>query len=448
MKIQPVTFSNLAPYYPNKKIQEKKDSTYEFAKTVPNINNISCYYNISFGAIQNSSKLRALFAYRLPCIYSGVPMIDPKLFGKWMKNSVFTKPSAEFLNILKPYEDAIDKMDMEYKVLELIKERSKIHPDRNIKQLLEELKPVYCRRLRKKQTPVFHELTEYFKTLPPQYNTKFKFLMEDALKKLDHKPVVVPFSSYEFKYKLSKIANDIDNGTDIKAKKVMRKLMKESKRFSNTTSESTLQRQKDVLKFLRLILKKSVLKNNEQLRDLIAISQSRLNKDEVIVPFLRKNFIYDLLKITEDLGDKKVQNKIFDIAEKLPTSQDSFSAYMMKLLSEPCEKIGHRIIWPYIASVEHLWPRSVGGPDLMKNFAGATTRENSRRQSIEFTRQLKLKPNTPKYCQMYVDRLVELNNQGVFKKIGLNPRYITDFRDTIYELSQHRVKLVVPDLNC
>ena len=105
------------------------------------------------------------------------------------------------------------------------------------------------------------------------------------------------------------------------------------------------------------------------------------------------------------------------------------------------------MIWPSLASVEHLLPRSCGGPDEMYNFAGACTRENSKRKNLEFTKQLKLCPDTPKYCQMYVDKLIRLYHDGTFSKHGISPKYITDFSNTIYKLSRKRIKLDISALN-
>ena len=439
MKIQPITPFNLHSDCRSKVQSNNNGSNIELARTVLNLNNIPNYYPISFGGIQNSSKLRALFAYRLPCMYTGVIMIDPKLLNKWLKSHLFLRRSSDVIDTLQPFEESF--VDMEGKVFQILKERSKIHPDWTIKQLLEELKPVYCRRLRKRQAPIFHELDEVFKTLPPIYKNKFKALMEDTEKKLNERPVIIPFSSYEFKYKLEKINIDISRGQSLKEKKVMKKLLKESKRFSNTTSANTIEHQKNVLQFMKLVLRKSVLKNDERLKELMETAQSRLNKDEIVVSFSRKNFIYDVIKIIEDLPNPKIQEKIIEIASKLPTSKESTSAYVMKLLTEPSEKIGHRLVWPSLASVEHIYPRSCGGLDLMENFGGATTRANSARKSIEFTQQMKEVPTTAQCCQMYVDRLIELYKEGIFYKIGLSPRYITDFKNTIYEQSKHRIVL-------
>lgn len=441
MKIRAITSNGLNAYNYPVVIKKTKDDmlSTEFSGDGNDLRVMPCYFPMSFTGIQNSSKLRILFAYKLPCMYSGIPMIDPKMLTRWMKAKVFARPAAEVLEILTPHQDSF--IGMEAKVLEIIAERAKIHPQKTMKEILQELKPVYGRRLIKKQMPIFRELIEISHDLPDKYSSKVKRLMDDTIKKLNDKPVVIPFSSYEFKYKLSKIKDDISNGHDVKSKKVMNKLIKEAKRFSNTTSASTMENQKSVLRFLEIILNKSVLKNNPQLRSLIEVSKSRLNKEEIIVPFTRKAFIYDIAKLIEDLPDKYLQERILRVAQKLPTSQESVSAYIMKIANEQPDKIGHRLIWPSLASVEHILPRSCGGADIMANFGGATTRENSKRKSIPFVQQLKLCPRTPEFCQKYVDKLIELYHDGVFARHNINVKYITDYVNTIYTQSQHRVKL-------
>lgn len=441
MKIRAITSNGLNTFNYPLVLKKTKDDTVsaEYTGSRNDLSVMPCYFPLSFTGIQNSSKLRILFAYKLPCMYSGIPMIDPKILSRWMKGKIFNRPASEVLEILTPHQDSF--VGIEAKVLGIIAERAKVHPQKTIKEILQEIRPVFSRRLMKKQMPVFRELIEISHQLPEKYQSKVKNLMDDTIKKLNDKPVVIPFSSYEFKYKLSKIKDDILNGHDVKSKKVMNKLIKESKRFSNNTSANTIENQKNVLRFLEIILNKSVLKNNVQLRNLIEVSKSRLNKEEILVPFSRKSFIYDIAKLINDLPDKSLVEKILTIAQKLPTSQESTSAYILKIANEQPDKIGHRLIWPSLASVEHILPKSCGGPDIMANFGGATTRENSKRKSIPFVQQLKLCPKTPEYCQQYVNRLIELYHQGVFARHNINVKYITDYVNTIYIQSQHRIKL-------
>lgn len=401
-------------------------------------------YPVNFTAIQNSSRLRELFSYELPCMYSGIPMIDPKQLSRMLKNQTFFQPAATVVEVLSKYQKSFT--GMEAKVFDILKDRAAIHPDKNIQELLQEIEPVYRRRLRKKQAPIFRKLTEAAYALPEKYKRSFKKLMEDTDKKLNEKPIIIPFSSYEYTYKLTKIREDILSNGTLKEKKVMNKLIKESKRFAKSTNANTIENQKKVLAFQELILKKSVLKNNQPLKNLIELSKSRLNREEVILPFSRKSFLYDLIKVIGDSPDKKLRDKLITIAQTLPTSQENVSAYILKTALETPDKIGHRLLWPSLASIEHILPKSCGGQDVLSNFGGATTRENSARKNIDFVEQLKRRPQARENCQKYIDRLVELYRQGVFYKNGISPKYIVDFRNTIYEQSKHTLKLDAPKL--
>jgi len=446
MKVPAVTFNSVNTYNPDMK-NSGSASLGKYSNSRKNIDDLSgmpYVYPISFTSIQNSSKLRALFAYNLPCMYTGIPMIDPKVLSRMLKNNLFNRPAGQVLEALSRYKDSFG--GMEAKCLEIIKERSAIHPDKTIKELIKEIEPVYKRRLRKKQAPIFHELSEAAHELPDKYRYKFRLLMADTDKKLNEKPVLIPFSSYEFKYKLSKIKDDIVCGQDIKAKKVMNKLIKESKKFSNSTNAHTIENQKNVINFMEIILRKSVLKDNVPLKNLIDISKSRLIKEEIIVPFSKKNFIYDLARLIEDLPDNRLQEKLITIAQKLPTSQESFSAYILKLAADTPEKIGHRLVWPSLASVEHILPHSEGGKDMLANFGGATTRANSARKSIPFVQQMQICPQTAQNCQRYVDKLIELYHAGVFARHNVSPKYIVDFKNTIYTQSKHKLNLDISKL--
>ena len=410
-------------------------------RRIQDLSGMPYVYPITFTSIQNSSKLRQLFAYNLPCMYSGLPMVDPKQLSRMLKNQIFLHPSGEVISALSKYKDSFSGMELQ--LFEILSERSKLHPNQSISELMRGIEHIYRKDLYKKQTPIFYELKKEMSKLSPEIQEQFDALMVETNKRLSKQPVIMPFSAYEFKYKLAKIKEDVLKIDHPKAKKVMNKLIKESKRLSNSTNPSSIDLQKKVLRMMDWILKKSVLKDNQQLRELIDMSNARLANTEVVVPFSRKSFLYDLARLINPVEDKVLQDKIMKIAQKLPTSAQDFSAYFLKLSCDPSEKIGSRIMWPSLASVEHIVPRSCGGADEMANFGGARTVENSDRKSIDFMDQLKRRPNTPKYCQMYVDRLIELYHEGVFAKHRINPKYIFDFKDTIYKVSKYTIDLDV-----
>ena len=441
MKVPAISYNGINIYrtYPsNRRDFEESLLPNNFGK-VDSLKGMPYIYPINFTSIQHSSKLRILFEYGLPCMYSGIDMINPKDLSKMIKNGTFFRQSHQVMPLLNKYDCFAG---MEAQMIGLLNHRSKIHPNRTIRELLQEVEPFYRKDLYKKQVPVFLELKKEFSNLPKEYQKKYNILMRETEKKLSKQPLQVPFSSYEFKYKLAKIKETFSfNDEHPKAKKVINKLIKESKKLSPETNAGTIDNQIKVIGMMDWILKKSVLKDNAQLRGLIATSKARLEEKEVVIPFSRKSFIYDLSKIVEPLDKPELHDKLVNIAQKLPTSSQDFSAYVLKCVSEPSDKIGFRIMWPYLASVEHILPHSCGGADIMANFGGATTRENSARKSIDFTEQLIRRPKTPEYCQKYVDKLIELYHKGIFAKHKINPKYIEDFRNTIFEQSKQKVNL-------
>ncbi len=420
-------------------VKEEKNITQDTCENSDvQIKQIQYYYPGEHSG-NNISKVRQLFQYGIPDMYSRRITIDPKTISKWLRNGMFSRPATEIMKVFDNYPESF--IDYEYEIIKIIKERSKYHSNMTLKEILQEVRPVYSRKLRKFQTPILHQLWEEFEKLPEPYNSKFMTLLHNSDKMLSDKPVVIPFSSYEFKYNLAKIKTYIDAGSNLKAKKVMKKLIKESLRFSNSTHTNNLSYQKSVFMFLNHIRKRSILKNHEQLSELFKETKSRIDRKEIFIPFRRKSFIYDLAKIIEDLPDEELKEKLMCIAQKLPTSRQNLAAYILKCSTDTNDKIGYRLVWASMATIEHLKPRSTGGTDDLANLGIASAIENSDRKSTDFTIQLQLRPNTPKYTQRVIDRLIELYNNGIFEKINLSPQYITGYVNTIYEESKHQLKL-------
>ena len=257
---------------------------------------------------------------------------------------------------------------------------------------------------------------------------------------MDDKPIEVPYSRSEFKYKLEKIQQDVDKNKNLKATRAMRKLIEVSEKLTTKEVEVSLEEKIATLDFMEKILRTSVLKDNPQIKALFANTRSRLNGEKLLVPFSRKGFIYDLDKMLRDLPDTELRERMVAIAEKLPTSRDCVSAYIMKHRNDPSEKIAYKLLWPSMASVEHIHPRACGGPDAMSNFGGACTRINSDRSSMDFVDYMKINPNVKKFCQQYVDRLIQL------AKVGLDTKYIEEFKMAILEESQGKIVLDISKL--
>ena len=392
----------------------------------------------TFG-IANSGKLKTLFTYGLPCMYTGVEMIDPRKVQRLINQNAFDGSASEVLETMKPFEKSIT--DVEAQVYRIIKSVAKLHPDKNLQQILKIITPSYSAKLKSEQFPVLEKITEAAQDLPEEYQYRFQHFMSETEDKINEKPIYLPFSSFEFKYKLDKIREDILQNGSPKAGRVMDKLVLEASRLTDETDTKTLETQQQIMRFLKIILKSSVLKKNEQLRTLIGESQKRLNHERFLVPFSRKSFIYDLNNLIAPVEDVELKDRLQKLAISLPTSRSSIPAYVMKFSREPSWKIAYRLLWPNMASVEHIHPQSKGGPDAMYNFGGAGTRVNAERGNIDFTEQLQRMPQTPENSQKYVDGLISLVKRGIFRKNNVETTYVDDFCRTVYRESNETVKL-------
>jgi hypothetical protein len=360
-----------------------------------------------------------------------------------MKQGVFLLPAGEFIKIFSQFKHQLG--ERESRIYKIIEEEAIIKPEYNLKEILESVAPIHKKRLRKKQAPIFQEIIEAGHELPDEYRYRFNRFMAETELKLEGREVYVPFSTIEFKYKLEKIKEDVTKRKDNKSIKVVNKMIKESERLPLKTCSKTEEHQKTVIKFLEVIRKSSVLKNYEPLKKLIGSSLSKLNHEKTVETFSRKAFIYDLSKLIKDAPDSSMVENILSIAEKLPTSKDSTSAYIIKCSEEPSEKIAYRLLWPSFASIEHIFPKSRGGADAMHNFGGATTKENSDRCNIEFIKQMKRKPETKINCQKYIDRIIELARNGIFRKHNVDIDYIRDFKNTIKKQSKGALNLKIDE---
>lgn len=397
-----------------------------------------CANTVSFG-IGNCGDLKRLFTYGLPCMYSGVEMIDPQKAQRLVNSSAFKQSSRQALAILKEFEPKI--IEPELSIYNIIKAQAQKEPEKNLQQVLKSVEPSYKKRLRTDQAPIFENLKNLAQDLPEKYQYKFNQLMAETYDKLKDRPIAVPFSANEFQYKLDKVCNDIRKTRQKRSVKATNKMMNESVRLNKTTDKSNLEHQKKIISYISILAQRYNLSPNPQLQGLFDEAQSRLNGEKILVPFSRKAFIYDLKMVLDGLKNKDLYNEMVAVAATLPTSTNSIPAAILKYAADPPEKIAYRILWASYASVEHILPQSCGGKDEMANFGGATTKENSMRKSIKFTEQMKRKPNIQTYCQNYVNRLISYIKKGVFSKNNISTKYVDDFISTIHTQSEGQLQL-------
>ena len=279
---------------------------------------------------------------------------------------------------------------------------------------MQSLKKQYEYELVAKQMPIFKTLEAYSYCLPEELRPRFEQLMTDTYDKINHRPIVSRFSVTEFRYKLEKIKDDIGKLHDKKSLGVVKHLIKMTEDFAPKTNAKNIYGQKKILSSMEKVLKRSTLRENEALLQLFEDTNAKINEEEILVPFSRKAFIYDLSQIIKKIDNSELKEIFMKIAEKLPTSTNSTAAYIMKASKQPAEKI---------------------------ILGGATAEINSERGHRDFMEQIKRYPDTPKNCQKFINRLIKYARAGIFEKEGIDVGYIEKFKKRIATLSEGTIIL-------
>lgn len=444
MKIPAIQQICYRQYYQKKVDKNLQTQPYVFERKNIELSNNFYLPQISFG-LQNAAPLKKLFSYGLPCMYTGIEMLDPKMVTNLLKQN-FTKISAkDICKYLSPYVDSL--MEPERNAFFAIREQANIEPNNNLLEIMQNLKELHEHSLIKKQLPIIKTLHAYSFSLPEDLRLELTYLLKEHESKINNIPIYSAFSPNEFKYKLTKIRNDIAKINSSKCLKTVNNLIKLSQGLEQHIDNSNVKHNKEVLlKIEKQFNRTKALKEYGPLKELIESSIAKLNKEKVLVPFSRKAFIYDLSQIIKKSDDSNLKETIMKIASKLPTSKDSTEAYITKYAKETPEKILYRLLWPSIATIEHLLPKSCGGENDLHNYAGACAQVNSDRQNTPFLIWMKRYPNIQNNCQKYVDRLIDYYEAGIFNKENIDKAYIEDFINTIKILSDDFIKLDISRL--
>ena len=187
----------------------------------------------------------------------------------------------------------------------------------------------------------------------------------------------------------------------------------------------------------------SPLQNNKELEKLFTQMRARIFGIPITISFNRKSFIYEIKKIVDDIDDKKLANKMVQVATKLPKSHDDVSAFIVKASACSSEKIGYDLLSGSTGSIEHLIPFKTKGNDNVDNYAISTAYYNSERGHRSMPQQLRLHPETYENCQKHIDRLIELYNDGTLEEVGLSKWYRINLVQKMYRLSSPDKRMVL-----
>ena len=411
---------------------------------------------VSFGrSAGNAEALRDLMSYKIPDMYSGKIVIDPKVVERFFENKLFQGTAKSIVKFISSYESSLHSIEKE--VFGMIKAKVKQTPEKKLDEIMRELASKYDSKLRKIQQPIFSKLEIMAQDMPLEQRKEFANLMNLVNKKLVKEPVNVPFSAKEFKYKLGRIADEIYSRNNQNEITVMKRILRLAQQISERSEDelysvqnihskakknkkvrnkkNLIKKRSDILKKIESSVMDSELKDNKELETLIAQTRAKIYNIPIVVNFNRKSFIHDLQKITNTLEDKNLAKEMIKTASVLPKSRENVSAFIVKAANSSSEKIAYDLLQGSTGSIEHLVPFANKGKDIIENYGITTAYYNSERGNRSMEQQLLRHPETYRNCQKQVNRLIELCNNGTFAKVGLNKWYIINFAKKMFKLS-------------
>ncbi len=130
--------------------------------------------------------------------------------------------------------------------------------------------------------------------------------------------------------------------------------------------------------------------------------------------FERKPFLKGLVDVTNKLSDRELAGQILDTAVKLPMSQNSIEAFIVKYGhgTKTDKQIAHRLAQTAVSTAEHIHPDTLGGPDHTSNYVAECGDCNSKRGHMPLEEWMENFPNMPRSVQRNIDEVTERIIQG------------------------------------
>ena len=331
--------------------------------------------NFTGSDTSNGDFLRELNGLTDP--YSGVKMLTTKEIVKFSSELSLMNNSAEKIDLLSRYQE--NMFPVEKKIFKKLEKSISKNGKLSISQVLLNKRMNALENLSNEQIFVLDSISIEAKELNPKLSNKVSSLIKKTKRHVLNNEKSESFKRKSFIAKLVKlkeddVLNDIENKLKTENKYLDRKLeLKEVKTIRKIVDSKPFD---------------ANLRGSSPFKAVIE---------------LQKKYM------PETIVDNKKFYKLYDLATCLPTSLSSSDAFIVKYSSKSRsdDEIAKRLVQESTVSIEHIRPKSLGGPNAASNFMAASRGRNTERGNMSFKEFLRIYPDIPKNSQKYVDDIID-----------------------------------------
>lgn len=293
------------------------------------------------------------------------------------------------------------------------------------------------KELLKTQQPIFDMMTVEAMRLPEKNKNAVLNLIAKSKARMLRIPHLEEFSGKEIRYKIENLSNTLSDDkltkqinslaelltipsiykeTEPLTDKTVVRILKTISPNAKLTKTNNISQNYSPKRLNSLIIRtiKNEVKNHKR-KDIYIIcenAEKMLNGQPIIAKYTNRSFIYDLKEATEGLESTQTRARLFELANRLPTSRDNVYAFITKHDQSAPEKIAYDLFTPSELTLEHQQPSSLGGLHVLANWAWACKRCNNGKSNKNmgiFYEQF-----NKKNAQKYWNEIISDANAGYF----------------------------------
>lgn len=165
-------------------------------------------------------------------------------------------------------------------------------------------------------------------------------------------------------------------------------------------------------------------KEQAEVKKVTDITRKLVCSNDKEIKFKRKTFIKDVKDLASKISNEEVYKQMTKEAEKMPTSQNDVSAFIVKYAERGHKEIGERLVKLSVGTIEHIHPQSGGGRDNISNYLLECGGCNHTRSSIPLADWVDEHPEMKENTQKYIDEVIRRINSGEVKGISFYPQAV------------------------